>query len=203
MNFASQRKIYRTGTGRAGTAGYTLVEISVAFAVMTLIGAGFLGFLVTTTRMTQGIVKQGVMNHQAGNGVELMLQRIRVANSMSVDSAGESLTLTFDDAPTVDADSDGITYNDADHTEILQFRYASGKTQQPLVGTNYVDWINNDTGKTRTLFSNVRQLFNLDVFALTNDDATAVINFGLADPYAKDENQNVEIRVQATRRNHQ
>src|SRR5439155_10144692 len=71
MNFASQRKIYRTGTGRAGTAGYTLVEISVAFAVMTLIGAGFLGFLVTTTRMTQGIVKQGVMNHQAGNGVEL------------------------------------------------------------------------------------------------------------------------------------
>jgi hypothetical protein len=202
MNIVGQQHIRRAGARLAQTAGYTLVEITVAFAVITMIGAGFIGFIVTTTRMTQGIVKQGVMNHQAGNGVEIMLQRIRVANSMQVDAVGENLTLTLDDNNASDSDGDGINYNDTDHTEIFQFRYAAGKTQQPLVGTNYVDWIDNSSGKTRTLFSGVRQLTNLDVFALTNGDATAVINFGLADPYVKDENQNVEIRVQATRRNH-
>jgi hypothetical protein len=199
---ASQQNAHRGTIGTVKSAGFTLAEVSVAFGIATLMIGGFLGFLVTSARLTKGTAKQSAMNQQLGNGVEIMLQRIRLANSLAIDAQNETLTMTFDDDPTVDNDGDGVTYNDADHSESFQFRYAT-TTNSPDQGINFVDWINGvgNTATKRQLFANVRKLPNLKVFVLTNANATVFIDFGLLDPYGKDLTQNIEIKTQATRRN--
>jgi hypothetical protein len=190
-----------TGSRLVRAAGYTLAELSVAFGVAMLMMAGFMGFMVTSARMSQGIAKQSVMNQQAGNGLELMIQRIRLANTMSVDAQGETLTLGFDDDPTVDNDFDGLVYDDTDHTEMFSFGYPSG-AKKPLQGINFICWISSIGPTTRQMYASVRKLPNLDVFTLTNGDATVLINFGLIDTYGNDATQNIEIRTAVTRRNH-
>lgn len=185
----------------AATGGFTVAELMVALTVGSFLTAAFLAFLLTSARLTQGITKQSVMNQTGAHAIEMMVRRIRVANSLAVDAAGETLTLTFDDDPNTDGDGDYIDFNDIDRVEVFRFRY--GPSRDAASGENFIDyWFDKNGVTNRVLLTSVRKLPGVPVFALTNEDATVMINLGVVDNYDRDLYQSIDLRFNASRRNH-
>ena len=111
-----------------GTAAFTLLELMVASAISTLVVAGAMSFLWFSSLGVSGVAAQAFCNQTGGNAIEFIQSRARLAVCVSNDSAGNALTLGFDDNPTIDSNGDGIAYNDKDHYERFEFIGVNGST---------------------------------------------------------------------------
>src|SRR5436190_17392013 len=130
-------------SGRA----FTLVEVMVALSISLLVMGGAMIFLKWGGVYLSGITAQSVINQQAGNAIEFIQNRVRLATSISNDASGNSLTLSFDDNPAVDSDADGKTYNDKDHFERFSFIGINGSTN--AASTNSLAYIANIASSNR------------------------------------------------------
>ena len=181
-------------------AAFSLPEVLVASALGVLVLTGTMTFMAFASKSLSGATTQMFMNHQAGTGMELILGRVRLATSISTDEAQNTLTLGFDDNYAADgSNSDGKPYNDVDHQERFQFRNGDGNDN--TFADNVLVYIPNTANtNSQTLMRSVRKLPNTPVFTLTNT-STVIINVGVADGYANDWRQSVELQLIAVPRN--
>ncbi len=186
---------------RHSKRGFTLVEIVIAMAISLLIVAVLVVFANSIGRVLVSVTSQSTHNQTAGNGIEFMIARIRQANTASVDVAGTTLNLGFDDDPEVDSNGDGIKWNDQDHWE--QFQFVDSDNLAATLENNTIAYRTNTAlGAPRTMVSgNTRKLPGLPIFSLTNHSTTVFIRFGLLTTNESPFSQAIEIRTQATLRN--
>lgn len=197
----------RTSPRRAGAAGwprgargFSLMEMVVAMSIVLFIAGAFAVFTEATGRSLTFVSAQSEFNQKAGHGAEFIVSRIRLANTVSNDASGNTLTLSYDDDPEVDSDGDGITWNDRNHAEQLQFVDSDGSTTT-LLDNTIIYRTNASAGMSSTLVpQSVRKLSGLPVFAVTNT-STVLINFGLLYTNSQIQSQAIEIRTKARLRN--
>ena len=181
--------------------GFTLIEYVITI-MLTVLAVGALMILSEGTgKALVGVTTQTSDNQSVGNGVELMISRIRMANTASNDATCSTLQLSFDDDPDVDSDGDGTTWNDKDHYELFIFK--SGDTNLATLDDNYIAYATNKNSGTTNIIipSYVRQLSGLPVFSVSNNNTTVWINFGLLTTNATPLSQAIEIRTKAVIRN--
>jgi Tfp pilus assembly protein PilW len=174
--------------------GFTVAELAVAAGIGALVVMGGLAFVLFSSRALSGVTTQNVLNQQAGNTLEFMQGRIRFANTISNSASGNSLTLGFDDQPTVDTSGDKVPYNDVDHYEKFRF-IGTNSTDVTLCGTNMLVYYTNasSTNYQVLISSGVRNLPGYNIFTITNQ-VIAIIRFGISDKYSGDAYQAVDIQ---------
>ena len=196
-SMASPKSETRNRNARA--SAFTITEIVIAVAI-TVLGAGaFMVFSESTGKTLLSLSTQSAQNQTVGNAVEQMIARIRLANTASVDVAGNTLTLGFDDDLTLDSDGDGFNWNDQDHFE--QFQFVNADSNMATLGDNKIVYLTNTTSSTSfdVVPTSTRKLNGLPIFTLTN--STILINFGLLATNATPFSQQIEIRTKAMMRN--
>lgn len=177
-------------------AAFTLPEILVASAASLLVMAGVMAFFWFAGLGMSGVTAQAVCNQRAGNAIEFIQQRARLAVCVSNDTSGNVLTLGFDDDPTRDSNTNGIAYDDRDHFERFQFIGLNGSATNS--STNSLVWIPNITNAYRQVLipAGVRNLPGYNIFTVTNKCMT-IIRFGLVDNYRSDHYQSIDIQATA------
>lgn len=181
-------------------AGFTISEFLVTTCLVVLV-VGVLAVVGESTgRTLLSLTSQASHNQAAGNGAEFMISRIRLANSVTNDSLGNSVTLGFDDDPDVDSNGDGMKWNDQNHFEQFQFVDTDGKLS--TLDDNMIVYKANATQLTGTVLvpSSTRKLSGGPIFSVTNG-TTVLINFGLLTTNASAFTQAIEIRTKAVMRN--
>jgi hypothetical protein len=169
----------------------------IAASIGLLIMAAVMIFLQFGGTYISGITAQSAINQQAGNTIEFIQMRVRLATSVTNDAAGNTLTLSFDDNPAVDSDSDGVTYNDKDHWERFQFIGVNGDTN--TVSTNRLVYIPNlaaPANQQVLIPAAVHNLPGCNIFSVTNQ-STVIIRFSIGDGYVADHYQGVDIQSTA------
>jgi hypothetical protein len=194
MKSAYPSAVPRIGSSPAESA-FTIPETMLSVAMMTLIVGGFAAYLSFTSKSIQGVTQQSVFNEKAGNTMAFIESRVRQANSITNDAAGETLTLSFDDNPNVDSDNDGKKYNDTNHFERFQRR-----TNDSTVANNRIYYKTNTSSSAEfVLASSVRKIPGQMIFTLTNS-VSVIVNFGLYDSFSGDNYQALEMQGQVTMR---
>jgi hypothetical protein len=181
-------------------SGFTILEFVIAVGVALLLTGVFALFSESTGRILASLTQQSAHNQTAGNGVEFMVGRVRQANSVSVDGTGNTLTLSFDDDPSVDSDGDKKAWNDRDHWE--QFTYLDSDTNANTLANNYIVYSPNTNLSATSILvpSSTRKISGLPIFTLASSN-TVLINFGLLTTNATPFSQAIEIRTRAVLRN--
>ncbi len=178
------------------TLAFTLVEVMVASAAGLLVMAGAMAFMNFAGISMSGITGQTILNQQAGNAIEFVQSRVRLATSVSNSLSGNTLTLSFDDDPTVDSNGDGKPYNDKDHFERFKFIGVNGSTSTIITNKLvYIPNINN-TNQQVLIPAGVHNLPGYNIFTVTNG-ATAIIRLSVVDTYAGDHYQSIDIQATA------
>lgn len=184
-----------TGRRRPRTQdAFTLVEVMVSFALGMLIIGGASTFIYYACESFSGITAQNVVNGQAGNAFNFIESRARLATSISNDASGNILTLGFDDNPNVDSDGNGKAYDDKNHFE--QFKFLGVNTTNSVACSNNSLIYIPDTTSTNSkvlITKGVRNLPNSNIFSVTNT-VIAIVRFGIADNYTRDNYQAVDIQ---------
>jgi Tfp pilus assembly protein PilW len=177
--------------GHAARSAFTLVEVMIAVSLALLVMGAVMTFLQFGGTYLSGITAQSVINQQAGNAIEFIQSRTRLATSVSTDSSGNVLTLSFDDDPTVDSDSDGKAYNDKDHFEQFKFLGVNGSA----VSTNSLVYIPNTAAANKQVLipAGVRSLPGYNIFSVANQ-ASVIIRLSIADAYIGDHFQGIDIQ---------
>ena len=190
----------RTQGARTARSAFTLPEVMIASALSAMILTGTMAFMFFAGKSLSGATTQSFLNAQAGNGMEFILSRVRVATSIGTDDSQNTLTLGFDDNFSADGtDNDGKPYNDVDHRERFQFKNGDGK-DNTFADNVLVYFPNTGSTNSQTLMRSVRKLPNTPVFTMTNL-STVIINLGVADAYTNDFRQSVELQLIAVPRN--
>ena len=190
------RGIHRSVTVR-GARAFTLVELMVSSSLALLIMGGVMIFLQFGGTYISGITAQSAINQQAGNAMEFIQMRMRLATSVSNDASGNTLTLSFDDNPAVDSDGDGTTYNDQDHFERFQFIGVNGNTN--TISTNslvYIPlYVPNAPATNRQVLipAGIHNLPGYKIFTVTNQ-TMVIVRFSIADGYVGDHYQGIDIQ---------
>ena len=193
-------KRHSPASPRRRQQAFTIIEFLFATGIAGIVLAGMVVFVAMASRSLQGITTQNTVNQDASHATEYILDRIRVANTLTVTDSGNTLTLTFDDDPDTDSNGDTKTYNDRDHSE--QFQFSNGDGSDTTTDDNKITYnANTASGTAVNLVPNrVRKLPSTDVFIITNT-TQVLINFGLVDSYSNDLFQALEIKTSAVRRN--
>ena len=188
--------VSRTGRRQA----FTIVEFIVATGIAGIVLAGMVVFVAMASRSLQGITTQNSVNQEASHASESILERIRLANTLTVTDAGNTLTLTYDDDPEVDSNGDSKTHNDRDHSE--RFQFSNGDGSDTTTADNKITYTDNVTSGTavNVVPNRVRKLPGTAVFTITNT-TQVLVHFGLVDSYTNDFFQALEIKTSAVRRN--
>jgi hypothetical protein len=176
---------------RRHEAGFTLAEVLVATAILMMVVAAFAVFCNVTGRSLVSVTTQTTFDQVAAHGVEFIISRVRLANTISNDAAGDTLTLSFDDDRETDSDGDRLTWNDKDHFEVFQF----------IDSGNRIIYKTNAAQPDFSLLipNSVRKLDTLPIFSVSSNVVS--INFGLLDTNMNAYSQAIEIRTQAVRGN--
>jgi Tfp pilus assembly protein PilW len=189
-----------TGRKRTrGEAGLSFSEVMVAIAILMMVVAAFAVFCSVTQRSLVSVTAQATFDQAAGQSAEFIVSRIRLANTVSNDAAGDTLTLSFDDDRETDSDGDRISWNDKDHFEVFQF--ADGDNNATSLPDNTIIYKANAalTNFSVLVPSSVRKLSNLPIFSVSSNLVN--INFGLLNTNMSGYSQAAEIRTQAVRGN--
>lgn len=189
-----------TGARRRGAAaGYTLVEMLMAFGIGTALMGGGATFLFFAAKACSGITSQTMANQQAANATELIEDRVRLATLVSNDVTGNILTLGFDTNTVVDSGNggNGVAWANQDHFERFQFvgvntTNFAGCASNQLV---YLPDIASTNGRV-LVFSGVRNLPGHNIFFVTNT-VLATICFGVVDVNPQDNYEHIEIQAMA------
>jgi hypothetical protein len=181
-------------------SGFTLAEYVVATSIVLIAVGAFAVFMQATGVSLVNLTSQSTFNQEAGSTAELIVSRVRLANTATNSSDGDTLTLSFDDDPLVDSDGDQKTWNDKNHYEQFVFETVDGNAN--TLSDNRLVYKETWGGTSRTLIRNgVRRLPNLNVFSVTNNQATVYINFGLLATNQTPRSQSIEIRTSGRLRN--
>jgi len=173
-----------------------MIELMVAMGLGLLVSGGMMVYLQFAGISLSGIRTEAILSQQAGNAIEFIQSRARLATSVSTDASGNVLTLSFDDDPSVDSDGDGIPYNDKNHFEQFQFVGVNGSTNQ--TSTNSLIYIPNTSSSASWMLisSGVHNLPAYNIFTVMNV-STVIIRIGLVDGYGRDHYQSVDIQATA------
>lgn len=174
----------------------------VASTIGTLVIAAASTFMIMASRSTLGIVKQSTLNNEASHAGQFVFTRIRTATSTSVRANGDILVLAFDNDHTVDSDNDDTTYNDKDRFEA--FRYTNGDGDDATTADNRLIFYDGDTNSSISkvlIESGVTKLPGESIFTINTNSAAVFVSFGLKDGYARDGDQQVDIRTRYVPRN--
>jgi hypothetical protein len=179
------------------------MELMVAASISTVVLAMSGAFLAMSARTTAGIVQQTTINTQAGRTSQFIFDRVRFATSMTNDGAGNTLTLGFDDNPDADSDGDKTTYNDKNHYEIIQFLNGDGNDATTKDNRLITYARTNSTfGQTNVLLqSAIGKLPGRNIFVVTNQTTTVLLNYLLVDSYATDGYQSCAVSTDFVARN--
>jgi prepilin-type N-terminal cleavage/methylation domain-containing protein len=179
----------------AATSGFTIIELLVASAIGVLIVTGAYFFLIFSLRAMAGVSSQSVLTQTGGNTIEVIQKRVRFATTNFVSSTGNTLTLGFDDDPTVNADGIGRAYDDTTHFE--QFKFIGvNSTNATDCKTNQLIYIANTNSTTRRVLisSGVRNLPGYKIFSSLTNSSLVIIRFGIADPSSIDHYQAIDLQ---------
>jgi prepilin-type N-terminal cleavage/methylation domain-containing protein len=171
-----------------GRAAFTLMELMIAMTISTVVLAFTVTFVTIAARTTSGIVQQTTINTQAGQTSLYLFDKVRYATSITNDTSGNTLTLGFDDNPESDSDNDKTTYNDKNRFVIIQFRNGDGK-DSTLDDNQLIAYsrTNSTFGPTNVLIaSSIGKLAGRNVFTITNQTTTVIVNYLLADSFDTD-----------------
>ncbi|MFH1619896.1 MAG: type II secretion system protein [bacterium] len=137
------KKLIRTGSAYRRHAGYTLVELLIAIAILGMISAGFAAMLRYSTKATIKATNQGQAQEDVRRGLMMMEQalvhanQINVASSTLVEFVCDMDQSRFYD-PNVDNDGDGIpNHRDGDRDNDVMLLMPA--TAQWQVGYNLKD----------------------------------------------------------------
>lgn len=179
---------------------YTLMELMVATAISTVLLGGTLAFLLFGSRSASGAINQARINQDAGNAIQFIQSRVRLATSVSSDTSGNTLTLGFDTNNAVDSGhgGNGVAWGNQDY--YAQFRFVGVNTTNLLnSATNQLVWIPNTTSSNQQqvlISAGVRNLPGHRIFSVTNS-ALATICFGVVDINSQDYYEAIEIQAMA------
>jgi hypothetical protein len=178
------------------SAAFTLIELMVASGIALLVMGAAMAFMYFAGISVSGITSQSVINQQAGNTIEFIQSRARLATSIAVNASGTKLTLGFDDDPLTDSDGDGKTYNDRDHYE--QFWFVGATGTGTTVSTNKLIYLanTNSTASQVLIPAGIRNLPGCNIFTLTNS-TEVLVRFGVFDCYSRDHYQGIDIQATA------
>lgn len=178
-------------------SAFTLMELMVASSISLLVMAGAMAFAYYSGIYLSGITAQTGLNQRAGNAIEFIQTKARLATSVAIDPSGNVLTFSFDDDPAVDSDvpPDGKTYNDKDHFE--QFKFVGTNGTSSTLSSNSLVYVympkGGPTNQQVLIPAGVRNLPGFNIFSISNS-TTVVIRFGVTDGYLQDHYQSIDIQ---------
>ena len=178
------------------SVAFTLMEVMVATGIGMFVMAGAMWFLWFSGLAVSGVSAQALTTQRAGNAIEFIQSRVRFAVSVTNDSAGNALTLGFDDDPATDSDHDGTAYNDQNHFERFKFIGLNGSATNS--STNQLIYIPDitKTGQQTLIPAGVRNLPGYRIFTVTNI-STTIVRFGVVDGYGRDHYQSIDVQATA------
>jgi hypothetical protein len=158
-----------------------------------MIAAGVMVFSQFAGLSLSGTTSQSTMAQQAGNALQFIQGRVRLATSAWTDASGNILTLGFDDDPATDSDGDGISWDDSDHFEQFQFLGMNGSTNK--VSSNslvYVPVVGNP-GRRTLIPAGVHNLPGTNIFSVTYP-AKVMVRFGVVDGFARAGYHSIDVQ---------
>ena len=176
-------------------AAFTLLELLVASSCAALLIAGGLVFMNFAQVSVLGIAAQATVSSSAARAIAFMQSRIRFATSVTADTAGNTLTLGFDDDYKVDSDNDGLAFNDQNHYETFGLS-GTNVTNSATASSNrliYTPKVGANRNSVLVPFG-VRNLPGLKIFTIANLN-TAIIRFGVVDPSSQDRFQSIDVQA--------
>lgn len=183
---------------RAASAAFTLVELMVSGSVGIMIAAGVMIFSQFAGLSLSGTTAQSSLAVQAGNALEFIQARVRMATSIWTDASGNTLTLGFDDDPATDSDGDGIPWDDSDHFEQFLFLGVNGSTN--TISTNSLVYsYTPKLGSTNQPFQRVlitggvHNLPGTNIFSVTYP-ARVMIGFGVVGGFARAGYHSIDVQ---------
>lgn len=178
---------------RAASAAFTLMELMVSASVGLMIAAGVMVFAQFAGLSLSGITAQSNLALEAGNTLEFIQGRVRLATSVWTDVPGNILTLGFDDDPAVDSDGDGIPWDDSDHFEEFQFVGVNGSTNK--VSSNSLVYVPvvGSAGRRTLIPAGVHNLPGTNIFSVTYP-AKVAIRFGVVDGYDRAGYHSIDVQ---------
>ena len=190
--------IHTPGAGLRSRSGFTLIEMMVSSVCTLIIMAGVMAFIKLGMLSFSGITVQSTINQQAGYAIEFVQSRARLATIIFTnDSAGNILTLGFDDDPLTDSDGDGKPYNDKNHFERFQF-IGINSTNATACSSNRLAYFPDISVASSNVLvpMGVRNLPRTNIFTIVNNN-TVIINFGIVDSPTLDRYQAIDIQAAA------
>jgi Tfp pilus assembly protein PilW len=186
--------------GRRREAGYTMAEMLMAMGIGGTVIAGAMAFVLFGATSTSGIINQTRINQQAGNAIEFIQSRVRLATLVSNDASGNVLTLGFDSNFTVDSGNggNGVAWANTDYYGQFKFAGVNTTNLHLSAGKNLI-WIPNinNTNNFKVLIgTGVRNLPGHVIFSVTNS-ALVTICFGVVDTNPRDYYEAIEIQAMA------
>lgn len=184
----------RTQRSRSKNA-FTLAEVMVSVAIGAFILSGAFAFLNGTGRALAGVTTQTVLNQEAGNAIEFIQSRIRFATKITNDTAGNALSLAFDDNYAVDSDGNGTPYDDKDHWERFQFVGVNSTNTSGCASNKLIYYSNINSTNSKVLVpSGMRNLPGYNIFLVTNQ-VLVVMRFGIVDTYTRDYYEAIDVQA--------
>ena len=158
-----------------------------------MIAAGVMVFAQFAGLSLSGITAQSNLALEAGNTLEFIQGRVRLATSVWTDVPGNILTLGFDDDPAVDSDGDGIPWDDSDHFEEFQFVGVNGSTNK--VSSNSLVYVPvvGSAGRRTLIPAGVHNLPGTNIFSVTYP-AKVAIRFGVVDGYDRAGYHSIDVQ---------
>jgi type II secretory pathway pseudopilin PulG len=184
---------------RKATAGYTLVEMLMAFGIGSALMGGTATFMFFAAKASSGITSQTMANQQAAHAIELIEDRVRLATLVSNDVTGNILTLGFDTNNLADSGNggNGVAWGNQDYFEQFKFVGANTTNFAACTGNQLIYIPNTTSTNCRVLISSgVRNLPGHSVFFVTNT-VLATICFGVVDVNPQDNYEHIEIQAMA------
>lgn len=195
--------VYRTGQTESDKPGrrraFTLMEMMVAMAIATTVIAGTMAFLLFGSKSASGIINQARINQNAGDAIQFIQSRVRLATLVSNDASGNILTVGFDTNNLVDSGNGGNGVPWANQDYYGQFRFVGVNTTNLAdSAANQLIWIPNTRFANHTVLigAGVRNLPRHPVFSVTNS-VLATICFGVVDINRRDYYEAIEIQAMA------
>jgi hypothetical protein len=187
---------------REAAAGFTMVEMLMAFGIGTALMGGAATFLFFAAKAGSGITSQTMANQQAAHAIELIEDRVRLATLVSNDVTGNILTLGFDTNNLADSGNggNGVAWANQDYFEQFKF-VGSNTTDLAACAGNQLIYIPDTANAASTnsrvlIFSGVRNLPGHNIFFVTNT-VLATICFGVVDVNPQDNYEHIEIQAMA------
>ena len=177
-------------------AGFSVLEIMIATAIMALIGSSFVAAYLTGDRLVRQCLSLATVQAEGRLGMEKMERELRMATSASVAAGGDQITFVVD----LNGNPSAPNYV----TRTLIFSAGDGNEATPADNVLTYDPNTSVAGDEQTVMKNIRRMPGYNIFSVNGKVVTIKVRISDVIPTyqsATYSGSNVDISTQVRLRN--